>query len=114
MIKSRFRTVLALALLAVALVACHTVPPPTDSLTGTWYQNGGPIDLIWEFTADGTVTVHAWSGPGIQHGIYRHLQANRVALDFGGDAVSVVQITVAGREMTMINPNGTRTALNRQ
>ena len=114
MMRNIFTSFAAVALLVVGLTACSTtVKPLADALTGTWYQNGGPTDLIWDFHADGTIAVHKWDGPDVQRGIYRHLQDNHVALDFGGDEVSVVQISVNGKEMTMINPAGTRTVLQR-
>lgn len=115
MTRNAFTSFTAVALLVVGLTACTTTakPPASDVLAGTWYQNGSQTDLIWDFNADGTVAVRKWDGPGVQRGIYRHLQDNHVAIDFGGDEVSVVQINVNGKQMTMINPGGARTVLQR-
>jgi hypothetical protein len=113
MSRNAFTSLVAAAALAIGLAACSSVKPAPDVLTGTWYQNGGQLDLIWDFHTDGTVAVHAWNGTGVQRGIYRHLQDNRVALDFGTGAASVVQINVTGKEMTMLNPGGARTVLKR-
>ncbi len=117
MTRNAFTRFTAVALLVVGLTACTTTAklPPSDVLAGTWYQNekGDQAGLIWDFHADGTVAVHTWSSTSVQHGIYRHLQDDRVAIDFGSDEVSVVQINVNGKAMTMVNPGGARTVLER-
>ena len=109
------RITAVLIALALVLTACTGVKPAaSDNLAGTWYQNGGGGDLIWEFHTDGTVVVHSWTATSRQVGIYRHLNGDHVALDFGGDAASVVDITVAGNRMMMTNPNNTRTMLEKK
>lgn len=114
MTKHPFRIFAAVAVLALCLTACRTSKPPTDPMVGTWSQNSGRGDLIWDFHPDGTVSVHSWTRTGLQAGVYRHLQDDRVALDFGSDVVSIVQVQISGKQMTMAYPSGTRTVLQKQ
>lgn len=113
MTKNALRILAPLAALAALLTACSSLTPHGDALVGKWYQNGGQVDLIWDFNADKTVHVQTWTGTGQRNGVYRHLEGNRVVLDFGNDVFSVVEITVSGTQMTMVTPTGARTVIER-
>ncbi len=116
MTRSSLKLFCIMVVLALILPACTSIKPANNDLTGTWYQNGtSGTDVIWEFQPDGTVSVRSWTGTGRQSGIYRKLKGNRVAPDFGGNAVSIVSIMVADKRMVMMPyPDGAQTILEKK
>ena len=112
--KIRFLIVLALiAAIPALLCACASPSHSQDELVGNWSQKVGANELTWQFKPDGTLDVLARNGKIANTGVYRRLAGNRVALDFGPNLNSIVNLAILGNQLLITNPKGEVTTLMR-
>ena len=96
------RLVLSLVLLS-AFASCDN---PRHQIAGKWKVEGGPSDLVWEFSKNGRVK----SGTG--SGKYTFGDRNRLKIQTQF-ATFVYETEISGDTMTWRDPNGYTTRLKR-
>lgn len=95
--------VAALVALLFTLVSCDS---KQSQIVGKWKIVGGPSGAVWEFAADKSVDLDGRKGK------YSFGDQGRVKVQTQA-ATFVYQLTLSADRMTLTEPNGTKTELER-